>query len=103
MPESLRFDLTAKDIPTHWYNIQPDFPEPMAPPLNPATKQPATPEMFEAIFPRNLIDQEMSQENRVAIPDEVRAIYALWRPHPLAPSRPLGKGPRYSRPHLLQI
>jgi tryptophan synthase beta chain len=83
MPESLRFDLTAKDIPTHWYNIQPDFPEPMAPPLNPATKQPATPEMFEAIFPRNLIDQEMSQENRVAIPDEVRAIYALWRPTPL--------------------
>lgn len=83
MPESLRFDLTAKDIPTSWYNILPDFPEPLPPPLHPGTKQPATPEMFEAIFPMNLIQQEMSPENRIEIPDEVRKVYALWRPTPL--------------------
>jgi len=83
MPESHRFDLTAKDIPHHWYNILPDFPEPLPPPLHPGTKEPATPEMFEAIFPMNLILQEMSPENRIEIPEEVRKIYALWRPTPL--------------------
>ncbi len=83
MSTAMRFDLTQKDIPTHWYNILPDFPTPLPPPLHPGTKQPVTPDMLTAIFPENLVMQEMSPENRVAIPEEVRDIYTLWRPTPL--------------------
>ncbi len=83
MPESIRFSLTAKDIPTEWINLPPSFSEPMAPYLHPGTKQPVTPDLMTAIFPENLVMQEMCPEKRVAIPDEVRKIYALWRPTPL--------------------
>jgi tryptophan synthase beta chain len=83
MPESIRYSLPAKEMPTHWYNILPDFPKPLPPPLHPGTKQPITPDLMEAIFPMNLILQEMSPENRIAIPDEIRQVYALWRPTPL--------------------
>jgi tryptophan synthase beta chain len=83
MSAPTRFTLSQKDIPTHWYNILPDFPKPLPPPLHPGTKQPITPDLMEAIFPMNLIMQEMSPENRIAIPEEVRDIYALWRPTPL--------------------
>ena len=83
MITALRFDLIQKDIPTQWYNILPDFPTPLPPPLHPGTKQPVTPDLMEAIFPMNLIMQEMSPENRIPIPEEVRDIYAIWRPTPL--------------------
>jgi tryptophan synthase beta chain len=78
-----RFALTQADIPTHWYNLLADFPEPLPPPLHPGTKQPVTPDMMTAIFPENLVAQEMSPERWVEIPGEVRDIYALWRPTPL--------------------
>jgi tryptophan synthase beta chain len=78
-----RFDLTQKDIPSTWYNLLTDFPEPLPPPLHPGTKQPLPPEALEAIFPRNLIEQEMSSERWIEIPEPVRDIYALWRPTPL--------------------
>ena len=78
-----RFVLTQKDIPTSWYNLLTDFPEPLPPPLHPGTKQPMPPEALEAIFPRNLIEQEMSAERWIEIPEPVRDIYALWRPTPL--------------------
>lgn len=78
-----RFDLTQKDISTHWYNIAADMPTPMAPPLHPGTKQPATAKDMSAIFPDLIIEQEMSQERYIAIPEEVREVYSLWRPTPL--------------------
>jgi len=78
-----RFDLTQKDIPSTWYNLLTDFPEPLPPPLHPGTKQPLPPDALEAIFPRNLIAQEMSTERWIEIPEPVREIYALWRPTPL--------------------
>lgn len=78
-----RFDLTQADIPKNWYNLLSDFPEPLPPPLNPATKEPLPPEALEAIFPRNLIEQEMSSERWIEIPEPIREIYALWRPTPL--------------------
>jgi len=77
------FALQQKDIPTHWYNIQADFPEPMPPPLHPATKQPVTLQDMLAIFPENLVMQEMCPDRWVEIPDPVRDIYAHWRPTPL--------------------
>ncbi len=79
----IRFDLQEKDIPTHWYNLLADFPKPLPPPLHPVTQQPVTPDLMTAIFPENLVMQEMSSERWVEIPGPVREIYALWRPTPL--------------------
>jgi tryptophan synthase beta chain len=78
-----RFDLTQSDIPKAWYNLLTDFPEPLPPPLHPGTKQPIPPEALLAIFPENLVQQEMSPDRWIEIPDPVRDIYALWRPTPL--------------------
>jgi tryptophan synthase beta chain len=78
-----RFTLTQADIPTHWYNVLADVPKPLPPPLHPGTKQPITPDMMTAIFPENLVMQEMSLERWIEIPEPVRDIYALWRPTPL--------------------
>src|SRR5512138_1676115 len=78
-----RFDLTQADIPKAWYNLLTDFPEPLPPPLHPGTRQPVPPEALLAIFPENLVRQEMSPEQWVEIPEPVREVYALWRPTPL--------------------
>ncbi len=83
MSQALRFALGQKDIPTHWYNMLADLPEPMPPPLHPGTKQPVTLQDMTAIFPENIVMQEMSPERNIEIPEEVRDIYALWRPTPL--------------------
>ncbi len=83
MSQKTRFDLTQADIPAAWYNLNSDFPEPLPPPLHPGTKQPMPPEALEAIFPKNLIAQEISAEKYIEIPEPVRDIYALWRPTPL--------------------
>jgi tryptophan synthase beta chain len=77
-----RFDLTQADIPKQWYNLLADFPEPLPPPLHPGTQQPVPPEALTAIFPENLVQQEMCPERWVEIPEAVREIYALWRPTP---------------------
>jgi len=83
MSQRIRFTLPQADIPAAWYNLLADFPEPLPPPLHPGTKQPVTPEMMTAIFPENLVMQEMNPERWVEIPAPVREIYALWRPTPL--------------------
>ncbi|MBF0252681.1 MAG: TrpB-like pyridoxal phosphate-dependent enzyme [Candidatus Omnitrophica bacterium] len=75
--------LSEKDIPKRWYNIQPDLPSPLMPPLNPATGKPIGPEDLAPIFPMSLIEQEVSQERYIDIPDEVREVYKIWRPTPL--------------------
>ncbi len=82
MSDITRVFLEADEIPTHWYNIAADLPSPPAPPLGPDGK-PATPEQMGAIFPGAILEQEMSAERWIAIPDEVREIYRLWRPSPL--------------------
>ncbi|KKM08848.1 tryptophan synthase subunit beta [Clostridiales bacterium PH28_bin88] len=81
--------LEERDIPTRWYNIQADMPNPLQPPLNPATKQPAGPQDLSPIFPMELIKQEVSTDRWVEIPDEVRELYRLWRPAPLYRARRL--------------
>ena len=80
MSQSIRFTLEQKDIPAQWYNLAADFSEPLPPPLHPGTKQPLNPSDLGAIFPDNLIAQEISQERWIGIPEEVRDIYTLWRP-----------------------
>ncbi len=75
--------LDENEIPKHWYNIQADLKTPLEPPLNPQTKQPIGPDDLKAIFPLELIKQEVSQERHIPIPQEVRDIYRIWRPTPL--------------------
>jgi len=73
--------LDQKDMPTHWYNVQADLPEPLPPTLNPITKEPATPEFMHALFPMECILQEVNTTDRyIEIPDEVLEIYRTWRP-----------------------
>ncbi len=83
MTQPLRFDLAQKDIPAEWYNLLADLPEPMPPPLHPGTRQPVSLDDMTAIFPENIVRQEMCPDRYVEVPDEVRDIYALWRPTPL--------------------
>jgi len=78
--ERTKFILDEKDMPTHWYNVLPDLPEPLPPPLHPATGKPVTPDDLAPLFPMELIKQEMSQERYIEIPEEVQAIYRTWRP-----------------------
>ena len=80
--EATRILLDAADIPTHWYNVAADLPTPLAPPLGP-DGHPATPEQMGVIFPPAILEQEMSTKRWIAIPQEVREIYRLWRPSPL--------------------
>lgn len=75
--------LSEKEMPTHWYNVQADMPNKLLPPLNPGTGKPIGPEDLSAIFPMELIKQEVSQERYIEIPDEVRDIYKIWRPTPM--------------------
>jgi tryptophan synthase beta chain len=75
--------LDENEIPKKWYNILPDMPTPLSPPLNPATNEPIGPQDLAAIFPMELIKQEMSQDRFITIPDEIRDIYRSWRPSPL--------------------
>lgn len=83
MSSQIQFLLRAEEMPTHWYNLNADFPEPLPPPLHPGTRQPVTPDLMTAIFPENLVAQEMSPERSIEIPQEVRDVYALYRPTPL--------------------
>ncbi len=78
-----KFLLGENQIPTHWYNIIPDLPGPLAPVLHPGTKKPVTPDDLLPIFPMALVEQEVSRERWIAIPEPVREIYRLWRPAPL--------------------
>jgi tryptophan synthase beta chain len=83
--------LPQDRIPRVWYNILPDLPKPLAPPLHPGTHKPIGPDDLAPIFPMGLILQEVSQEREIEIPDEVRQIYAQWRPSPLVRARRLEK------------
>ena len=74
--------LPEAEIPTHWYNVVADMPNPPAPPLGP-DGNPIGPDALAAIFPEELIGQEMSAERWIPIPEEVRDIYKMWRPSPL--------------------
>ena len=87
--EEIKFLLGTKDIPRSWYNILPDLPRPLDPPLNPATKEPIGPEELAALFPMGLIEQEVSAQEEIAIPSEILDIYALWRPTPVRRARRL--------------
>ncbi len=81
----------SKQIPERWYNIMADLPELPPPALHPLTHEPLTPPDLAALFPMACIEQEVSTERYIEIPEEVREIYALWRPTPLRRARRLEK------------
>ncbi len=89
MADDTKILLTEAELPERWYNIAPDLPAPLSPPLHPGTGQPVGPEMLAPLFPMGLILQEVSQERHIPIPEEVREIYKLWRPTPMYRARRL--------------
>jgi tryptophan synthase beta chain len=89
--ERTKYVLDEGKMPTSWYNIQADLPEPLPPPLHPGTGQPLGPQDLAPLFPMELIKQEVSQERYIEIPEEVRDIYKLWRPTTLFRARRLEK------------
>ena len=82
MPQT-KYTLSEDQIPWRWYNIQADMPNPAPPPLHPGTLEPIGPDALAPLFPMALIQQEVTQEPYVEVPEEVREKYKLWRPTPL--------------------
>ena len=74
--------LDESEMPKQWYNLAPDLPTPLQPPLGPDGK-PISPDMLAPVFPMNLIEQEVSTQRWIDIPDEIRQMLAIWRPTPL--------------------
>ena len=80
--ESIKILLNENDIPRQWYNLAADLPTPLLPPLGP-DGNPVSPDMLAPVFPMNLIEQEVSAERWIDIPEEILDILYRWRPSPL--------------------
>lgn len=91
MAEKTKYVLDEDELPTQWYNVIPDLPEPPPPPLHPGTREPVGPDDLAPLFPQALIAQEVTTDRYVDIPEEVREVYRLWRPSPLFRARRLEK------------
>ncbi|MBV9280350.1 MAG: TrpB-like pyridoxal phosphate-dependent enzyme, partial [Chloroflexi bacterium] len=91
MSEQIKFTLDESQIPTEWYNIVADAPFAASPVLHPGTRQPIGPQDLAAIFPMDIILQEVSTERYIEIPEEVRDVYRQYRPTPLYRARRLEK------------
>ncbi len=83
MKKSTKISLSEKEIPRQWYNIVADMPNKPLPPLHPATREPIGPDALAAVFPMELIKQEVSAERYIDIPDEVLDLYKVYRPSPM--------------------
>jgi tryptophan synthase beta chain len=84
-----RIVLSEEQLPTAWFNVLPVMPEPLQPPLHPATREPVGPDDLAPLFPMGLIAQEVSTDQWIDIPGEVLDILRLWRPTPLVRAEPL--------------
>lgn len=82
MSKLTKITLSEQEMPRQWYNIVADLPGPMNPPLGPDGK-PVGPEMLAPVFPMNLIEQEVSTQRWIDIPEKVLEMLYLWRPTPL--------------------
>ena len=87
--DSVKYFLSEDRLPKHWYNIQADLPKPLPQVLNPGTKQPVGPDDLAPLFASELIQQEVSTDREIDIPDPVRDLYRQWRPSPLYRARRL--------------
>ncbi len=91
MSDSIKYVLDETRLPKHWYNLAADLPKPVPPPLHPGTLQPLGPDDLAPLFPMALIEQEVSTEREIEIPEPVRDVYRQWRPTPLFRARRLEK------------
>ena len=91
MDHQVKYLLQESELPRQWYNIIPDLPSPPPPPLHPGTHGPVGPDALAPLFPMALIQQEVSAESHIAIPEPVLDVYRLWRPTPLFRARRLEK------------
>lgn len=89
MKDAVKFLLDEQHLPRFWYNISADLPQPLDTVLHPGTQQPITADELAVIFPRAVIEQEMSTEREIEIPDPVREVLRQWRPSPLYRARRL--------------
>jgi tryptophan synthase beta chain len=89
MTETVKYLLEESRMPKFWYNLVADLPKPPPPVLHPGTLQPIGPEDLAPLFPMALIQQEVSAERQIEIPEPVREIYRQWRPSPLYRARRL--------------
>ena len=89
MVERTKYVLDEADMPTRWYNVIADLDVPPPPPLHPATGEPVGPDDLAPLFPQALIEQEVTGERYIDIPDDVLEVYRLWRPSPLYRARRL--------------
>jgi tryptophan synthase beta chain len=80
--------LDEAEIPANWYNVVADMPKAPAPLLG-GDGKPVNPESLAAIFPPAIIEQEISRERWIPIPEPVREIYRQWRPTPMFRARRL--------------
>jgi tryptophan synthase beta chain len=87
--EQTQYTLPESAIPSRWVNLLGDLPGEPLPPLHPGTREPLGPDDLAPLFPMALIGQEVSAEDEIEIPDEVRDVYKLWRPTPLLRARRL--------------
>lgn len=83
--------LEERDMPTQWYNIVADMPQPPQPMLDPQTRKPITAEDLTSLFSEQSARQELTTERFIDIPDEVRDLYRIWRPTPLVRASGLEK------------
>ncbi|HON78141.1 MAG TPA: TrpB-like pyridoxal phosphate-dependent enzyme [Spirochaetota bacterium] len=81
-----KITLLEKEMPRQWYNLAADLPSPMLPPLGP-DGNPVTPDQLAPVFPMNLIEQEVSQERWIDIPEGVLDLLYRWRPSPMHRAR----------------
>lgn len=83
MKKTFKIQLSEREMPRQWYNIVADMPNKPLPPLHPVTREPIGPDALAAVFPMEIIKQEVSQERYIDIPDEVLDLYKIYRPSPL--------------------
>ena len=77
------FHLDQAELPRRWYNVFADLDRPLDPPLHPGTREPIGPEALETLFPKTCVEQEVSTDRFIDIPEPVADIYRQWRPTPL--------------------
>ena len=90
MTKQRKILLDESEMPRQWYNLAPDLPSPLNPPLGPDGKL-VTPEMLAPVFPMNIIEQEVSQDRWIDIPEPVLEMLTSWRPSPLVRAYELEK------------
>jgi tryptophan synthase beta chain len=83
MSTPTKYLLQESQIPKFWYNIAADLPVPLPAVLHPGTLQPIGPADLAPLFPMAIIQQEVSTEREIDIPEPVREVLRLWRPSPL--------------------